>query len=178
MLNIEDFATNKELFELLNSYHNNYLDAFFVVFQYLGKGYVAVTILAFLWFYKREYFTPLLGSSIVSALIVISLKYIISAPRPASMLNNVRLLEPLYRYSFPSGDVAVASLILLFFFKKVGYVSRSFLVVYWLMISYGRIYLGVHFPLDILGGFSASYISIIMVNLWSNFRPKNINVKS
>ena len=177
-MNIEDFAVNKELFKLLQSYHSEYLDAFFVLFQYLGKGYVVVFILIFLWFYKREYFRQFLVSSIVCAIILILLKYIISAPRPASMLNNVRLLIPLYRYSFPSGDVAVTSLMLLFFFKKVGYVSRSLLVVYWLLISYGRIYLGVHFPLDIIGGLFVSYISIIIANWWNNNRLKNINVKS
>ncbi len=162
-LNIENFGINTALFRFINGNHTQFFDNFFLLARFLGRAEVVVIILIFLFIRKRKTeFIYLLLSSVITALFVISLKVLIAAPRPASFLDDVHLLLPYYKMSFPSGDSAVASLILVFFFRKVNIVFKALLLVYWFVISYGRIYMGVHFPLDVIAGFLIALFSIII----------------
>ena len=72
--------------------------------------------------------------------------------RPFIIFSQVRPLFPETGYAFPSGHTAVASALafaLFFTHKKAGYVFMFFA----LLIGIARVVAGVHFPVDILGGF-------------------------
>ncbi len=80
------------------------------------------------------------------------LKIFFHTPRPFDLLPNVVALLPETGFAFPSMHSAffmALAVSVLYFHKKFGY----FLVVLALFIGAGRIMAGVHFPVDILGGF-------------------------
>lgn len=80
------------------------------------------------------------------------LKMIFHTSRPFTELPNVFALFPETGFAFPSGHAAFfAALGISIFFthKKVGYVFMFFA----LLVGIARITAGVHFPIDILGGF-------------------------
>jgi len=80
------------------------------------------------------------------------LKILIHTSRPFDVFPQVYSLFPETGYAFPSGHTAVASAIafaLFFTHKKAGYVFMFFALI----IGLVRIIAGVHFPIDILGGF-------------------------
>ncbi len=80
------------------------------------------------------------------------LKIIIHTPRPFDALQNVHSLFSETGASFPSGHATFFSALAIAIFlshKKAGYVFMFFALI----ISLARIIGGVHFPLDILGGF-------------------------
>ena len=80
------------------------------------------------------------------------LKILIHTPRPFDAISSVRSLFPENGYAFPSGHATFFSAIafaILFRHKKAG---RVFLLCA-LVIGLARIAGGVHFPVDILGGF-------------------------
>ncbi len=82
-----------------------------------------------------------------------ALKFIIHTDRPFLALPDVQALFSETGYAFPSGHATffMALAVALFFnHKKLGYVY----VFFALLISIARIAGGVHFPLDILGGFA------------------------
>ncbi len=165
--NIENFEFNISLFRFINDNHTEFLDYFFLLFRYFGRAEVIILILIFLFLRKRrEDFFLLLFASLITAILVVLLKFILDVPRPAAFLDNVHLLLPYYKRSFPSGDTAVASLILLFFYRRVNFLFKILLFVYWFLISYGRIYLGVHYPLDIVAGFCISLFAIILSHFY------------
>lgn len=80
------------------------------------------------------------------------LKLLIHSPRPFASIPNVVSLFSETGYAFPSNHAAFFAAIAVSIFlshKKAGYWFMSFA----LLIGLARILAGVHFPIDILGGF-------------------------
>jgi len=149
----EDYTLNVELFRWINSHHTVFLDRFFMLFSYLGSGWVLIVCFFYL-FYKKDWQkTKALSLAVVmESFIVWALKFTLTQPRPSRLLKDVHLLVPLHTNSFPSADTALAFVIASVF----GYVAKKYtkvlLGVYAIGIGYERIYLGVHFPLDVVAG--------------------------
>lgn len=98
-----------------------------------------------------------------------SLKNIFALPRPFHMDPNVGLIQ-ISGYGFPSGAAQTAILL------------SSLLVLYWnnrwkwliaagfvLCLSFSRVYLGLHFPIDILGGW---VVGFFLLGIFLLFFPK------
>jgi len=90
------------------------------------------------------------------------LKILIHTLRPFEVFPQVQSLFIETGYAFPSGHTLVASAIafaLYFINKKVGYIFMFFA----LLIGVARIAGGVHFPIDILGGFTLGALVAYLV---------------
>lgn len=109
----------------------------------------------------------------ISAWVIANIiKIIIQAPRPYLVLENIVPLISKTGFSFPSGHATTymaLAIALYFSHKKVGYLFIFFA----LLIGLARIITGVHFPIDILGG----YILGIMVACLINFLYNKIYKK-
>lgn len=85
------------------------------------------------------------------------LKYLIHTERPFIVLQNVYSLFPQTGFAFPSGhSTFFMALAFAIFFnhKKIGYVF----ILFALLIGIARIVAGVHFPIDILGGYLLGFL--------------------
>lgn len=103
------------------------------------------------WEKKKEFFTIFFSSFLAYFLSVI-LKILFHILRPFLALPNVQSLFFESGFAFPSGHAAFFSalaLAIFFLHKKAGYFFMAFALV----IGLARIAAGVHFPIDILGGF-------------------------
>lgn len=100
---------------------------------------------------KKEIFSVFF-SVVLAGIIVEILKVLIHNPRPFDVLSQMSTLFPETGYAFPSFHATVFSALavsLFFLHKKAGYIFMLFA----LLIGLARIIAGVHFPIDILGGF-------------------------
>ena len=117
----------------------------------------------------------LLGITIINNLI----KVIIARPRP-----EINKLVTETGYSFPSGHSMVSMafygylIYLIYRYIKNKYIKWSLIVLLSILIcliGISRIYLGVHYTSDVLGGFllSISYL-VVYISLIKNLKIKNI----
>jgi len=109
------------------------------------------------------------------------LKPLVQRIRPCFVLDHVRLLvsQP-WSYSFASShaanSAAVATVIWIFFYRGP-FVEKLFtiiMVLYALAISWSRVYVGVHYPGDVIAGMMIGVCSAMLVYLISSWVLKNI----
>ena len=137
----------------------------------LSSAYVLIAIaIGTLLFIKNKKVGVCVTSNLVIATLLNQLlKYIIQRPRP----EGYRLIAE-SGYSFPSGHSMVSMAFYGFIIyliwkmvknKRIKYVACGILGFLIPMIGFSRIYLGVHYASDVIGGFA---ISIVYLLLFTN----------
>ena len=107
-----------------------------------------------------------LFSLVLAGIIAACLKLAFHSPRPFTVLSNVHQLTiPSEPNSFPSGHTAsTLSVITVLVWKlRENKLVVCLMVVFAFLISFSRIYVGVHFPFDVLVGATAGILSGIIV---------------
>ncbi|WP_299521950.1 phosphatase PAP2 family protein [uncultured Lutibacter sp.] len=102
-------------------------------------------------------------SGVISLLIVTIIKNNIQRLRPIndiSINNSIRVLTEQNDFSFVSGHSTVSFTIIfiLFWLLKKHYKYAYILFLFPILFAYSRIYLAVHFPIDILFGMLLGYL--------------------
>ena len=109
------------------------------------------------------------------------LKPLVQRIRPCFVLDHVRLLVSQPRsYSFASShaanSAAVASVIWIFFHRG-DFVEKLYtiiMILYALAISWSRVYVGVHYPGDVIAGMVIGVCSAMLLYLLYSWVLKNI----
>lgn len=160
------------LFYSLNGLHTPFLDWFMPFISDLGNFSLPLWMFGFLFFYlgkfRERLFVILTLLSVIGGdrLITDTIKEVVHRPRPFQVLRNVRVVErpdriyysnpppskePPRGRSFPSGHAAnnTAAAVML----TAIYGRGALWIWFWvLLVSYSRIYMGVHYPSDVLAG--------------------------
>jgi uncharacterized protein (TIRG00374 family) len=87
-------------------------------------------------------------------------KVLIHRGRPQDFLPDVRFfeLEPFSGYGFPSGHATFSAACAAFLYYQLPRPYRRWLLLISLLVGISRMYLGAHFPLDIVGGWALGAI--------------------
>ncbi|HBA45790.1 hypothetical protein A2W67_00070 [Candidatus Nomurabacteria bacterium RIFCSPLOWO2_02_40_28] len=134
------------------AYHSAFFDELVIFFSVYFIYIVIIASLIFLFRSSRKELILLCISGGLAYAFAKILKILMHTERPFVLFPQVTSLFLETGYAFPSGHTAVASAIafLIYFYnKKAGYIFMLFA----LLIGIARIIAGVHFPVDILGGF-------------------------
>jgi undecaprenyl-diphosphatase len=169
---------DRRIFLFLNgSFHNRVLDALMVVITQSGNGWILVPILALIlyrvegvWLSHR--FIVISATIILGGIMVVIIKNIIGRRRPLSAfredIKNGKVtvhtvLERARKKSFPSGhsQTALAAFVAITWFWAGWYTPLLF--VWSLVVSFSRIYLGIHFPVDVVGGALLGAIMSVLI---------------
>lgn len=159
---------DRQVTEYITSYRTPELNQIFTFITDLGDVYayivaVTIAIIFFLKIFKSwTFILQLVGVLILATLANMALKRVFNRARP--MAEHLVVVESL---SYPSGHAMSAMafygfLIYLVFRIKMSRWLRSLLALFFgiliLLIGISRIYLGVHYPSDVVGGFLAGLI--------------------
>jgi 4-amino-4-deoxy-L-arabinose transferase-like glycosyltransferase/membrane-associated phospholipid phosphatase len=160
MSNFELIDLNLKLFNLINSHNHPFLDMVFYLITYLGSGLIIIPTVLILYKIKREKILPVVSSYLISGIAVQVMKYLWSVPRPAALFDSIHVVgETLRTASFPSGHTATAMALFYVLSKGENIRLKTLFLILALSVGFSRVYVGAHFPLDILVGGIVGYLS-------------------
>ncbi len=161
------FAFDSLLLNALHGFATPGRDHFFVLMSKLGYlwGVIPLDVIILLWLAATKRFRPGLffGVAVIgSAILNIAAKTYFARVRPDLWLS----IAPETSYSFPSGHAMgsatlATAVILLCWRTRARWPITIVATAFALLVSVSRIYLGVHFPSDILAGWLAAIAWVV-----------------
>lgn len=137
-------------------------DSFWLNLTLLGDGLAALALLTLLTVYFPQALPGGLLAALISSLLVHTLKPLLAAERPLSILGDqVHVLGmALHNLSFPSGHTAAAFTLMGVYAQALQHKRlTSLLFLFALLIGCSRIAVGAHWPADVLGGAAIGWLS-------------------
>jgi len=167
-------ANSDGLFRLINGAHSPAGDAVFGIVSGLGDGLVVALACTLLMLFRLHLGGTALAAFVVSGLIAQLLKRVFDLPRPPAVLANVHVLgDTLTSHSFPSGHATSCGVMVLlaFLIWKINDWRAWAVSGLFLFAAYGRIYGGVHFPVDVIAGLVIGMATMWAFWQWSKHWP-------
>lgn len=157
------YGLNTRLFRFVNELHAPVLDPLMLMFSALGHpNFYPFHLALAAWvswrrpdvLRARNVVVFALAFVFVSALIVPVLKDVFDMPRPAAVLGDgIRVLgDPNGTHSFPSGHAAFATLLAWSLGPGSPTALRIALGGFAVLVCLSRIWVGAHFPMDVVAG--------------------------
>ena len=177
------YFSKEESFLLINRSYSALGDIFFEFITHIGDGLLFGLIILVLLFYS--YRKALLGLVIflASALVaqVLKLTYFDDVMRPVGHFGkevDIHFVEGVTRHvknSFPSGHstsvfALALFLVLAFNMRKTGWL----MAITAILVGYSRVYLAVHFPVDVYAGSFIGVVTALVIYTWldASFKSK------
>ncbi|MEN3967639.1 phosphatase PAP2 family protein [Acinetobacter sp. BWR-L5] len=146
---------------------------------FIANDLLYCMILLFAWFWLRGNYDT--KKQILKAFIFTSIAILISQcishlyyhPRPFVMEVGRTLIYHAPNGSFPSDHMLIfSSIAFSYLFSAQRKLGIFLLIMAWL-VAWSRVYLGVHFPLDMLGAFLLAFaLNFFGLKLWNLYKDK------
>jgi len=157
-------GAEKSIFDFIYGWPDVLKPVFWLITQLGSLWMFIAAVLVYFWQQKKHLAVKLVICGTASHFLVQALKVLIDRPRPELLLGGVFPGESMVAgLGFPSGHTAGITIIALVIapYLKKRYRWLAYLAI--LAVATSRIYLGVHSPLDVVGGFA---IGVILVKFY------------
>lgn len=159
-----------DLILAVQAFSNSALDAFFKAITFLGnrEGYLLILTAVF-WSVDRRWGMRLLLLTMFSSWGNEALKSLLDLPRPDPTL--VRQLVSEASFGFPSNHAQTGGVVLWGYLasrvRRGWFTALAVLMA--LLVGFSRVYLGIHFPQDVLGGWLLGGLALL---LWLRYEDR------
>ncbi len=151
-------SADTELFLYVNSFYEPALANLLYVITFLGSVEMGLIWVALLFIIKRrDLALYVLVALLIEVAYVYTTKELVNRPRPYEALTNIHYVGTEFGKSFPSGHAAGAFMVALVLGTKVKKALIPLLLIS-VFVSVARVYIGVHYPFDVIGGAIAGAI--------------------
>lgn len=146
------------------------LDPFFRFLHYFDTPYFFFLLIPIIWLgHSYQWGMRVFYWGSLNSLLISLFKNAIQWPRPSTDLPSIGLYHP-SSFGFPSGGAQTCmflGILLIYYWRtKAAWIVG---ILYIGLISFSRLYLAVHYPIDVLGGWA---IAAILAALCIWFTPK------
>lgn len=165
-----------EILRNIQSIANPFLDFLFQLITICGEQIVLISIISIIyWALDKKFGEYIAYSVLTSVLLNNTIKDIFKMKRPIGE-EGIRTLreQTATGYSFPSGHTQGASsfygAMAIYLKKRVMYIIATVMII---LIGFSRLYLGVHYPKDVIvGGILGVLTSLICYKLYNKVENK------
>lgn len=173
---------NLQLFHAINApLTASSLDQYFGIFIANDTLYLLIIGLIMAWFLGRYSTKALVLKAIITTIIALLIGYVVSLvfphPRPFVIDAGQTLITHAATASFPSNHMLIfSSIALCYLFSKQIKLGIALLILA-IMVAWARIYVGVHFPFDMLGAVAIAILTNLMIKqLWPRYQQQIMDI--
>lgn len=159
---------NRQVFYDLNNLSNIYKVPSLIITEALGAGYpIAICVIVPIIFKRYKLAWRFFVTVGAAGVLMEIAKIIVKEPRPIVLLHghlHARAVETGLT-SFPSGHQSVATAMALTLWIILPKKYKILSIIWIVLVAFSRVYLGVHNPIDIIGGIGIGLFSFYLVRL-------------
>ncbi|OGO04280.1 MAG: hypothetical protein A2Y73_04075 [Chloroflexi bacterium RBG_13_56_8] len=154
----------------IQSVTGGFLDVIFRAITYMGQELLLMVLLSFVfWSVGKRQGLRLASVFLISAYLNVALKELLAIPRPFEVSQQVQRKVAIEGSAFPSGHAQGSATIwpsLAHIFSRRW--MRWLAVIMIVLISFSRVYLGVHYPQDVIAGI---LVGLVIVAIYFRLEP-------
>lgn len=167
------YALDKKLSLAVYNYSDfTWIDRFYMIITHLVSGimltFLLLLLFIYFWVKQKKFLACLLAINLVGInLLIIGLKWVFKRDRPA-----LQHMVEVTSYSFPSGHAMNVTAFMGFLCyvlwqnrMQYRYLFILFSGILVILVGFSRVYLGVHYPLDVIAGYVASLLWIFLLSV-------------
>lgn len=152
-----------EIIKFIQQIANPFWDVFFIIISAMSEEFIIIALLGLLYWCMDKRLGYKIGFLyVLNAPLNLIIKAFVNAPRPIGS-EGIRSIykETATGSSFPSGHSQLGGGLFYFLFKNDKcIIRRAVFLIIAILIPVSRLYLGVHYPVDVVVGF---ILGVIMV---------------
>lgn len=142
--------------------------------------WVAVFVVALLFLFKKYFWAAwrVAVPAVATYVTVFIVEHVVGRARPEALLptTDVVLRATQDGMGYPSGHMAVITAIVFTLWPFMSWPLRIAGIALMILVGWSRVYLGVHFPLDIIGGFAAGVGVVCVLHLLPSTLRKKLRL--